>query len=90
MRQVKNPHLELSMDDDESSIRDFVPVFQRIDQVVPDVEHRRNAHLITCVRLVLLEMSVASQFVGEVSEGDTGTGITTPRGTHRICEVLGQ
>jgi len=65
-------HFQPSADSHKAPIRDHIPVFQGFDEVVVDVEYRRNAHLIAPVGLIDLEVTVPPRWVGQVPEGDTG------------------
>ena len=48
-------HLEFSTNSDESAVWDRIPVVRGFDEIAVNVVHRRNAHLIAAVRLVLLD-----------------------------------
>jgi len=66
-------HLQLSMNSDETPIRDHILVFSRFDEAIVDVEHRRDAHLMAPVCLVLLEGAIPVLRIRKISEGDAGT-----------------
>ena len=85
----KGVHLQVSANGNKSPIKNHFLIPQRADNVVVDVEHRGNAHLIVPVCIILLEATVSVRRVGKVPEGDAKTCTILVGVLRRIFASLG-